>query len=59
MISTKICNGPHLGTHWFNEDSITNIISLADMVKYFRVTFDSDNQLVFVSHMPNKLIKCK
>ena len=58
----KINIGSNIGTmistmHWFNEDSITNIISLADMVTYFRVTFDSENQLVFVSLMPNKLIK--
>ena len=59
MVLSKIFDVPHLGTHWFNEDSITNIISVTDMVKYFRVTFDSDNQLALLVHMPNQLVKFK
>lgn len=55
MISTKICDL----THWSNEDSITNIISLADTMKYFRVTYDSDDKLVLSVHMRNKLIQFK
>ena len=35
MMVTKKCNIPHLGTHWFNENAITNIISLADISDKF------------------------
>ena len=33
MMVTKKCNIPHLGTHWFNENVITNIVSLTDISK--------------------------
>ena len=42
MLSTKYCDVPHLGTYWYNENLIINIISLADMVKHHQVIFDSD-----------------
>ena len=31
LITTYICDIPNLGTHWFNEKAITNVISLADI----------------------------
>ena len=31
MKVTKTCEIPFLGTHWFNQETITNIISLADI----------------------------
>eukprot|EP00957_Ditylum_brightwellii_P157972 12024296-Ditylum_brightwellii.AAC.1 len=31
--SNIACDVPHLGIHWFIEDAITNIISLADITK--------------------------
>ena len=37
----KLCDVLHLGTHWFNEESITNIISLAHMINKYRVMLDS------------------
>jgi hypothetical protein len=42
--SFKKCTVPNLGEHWFNENPITNIISMADMIKQSRVTMDSDNE---------------
>ena len=59
MITTMKCDVPHLGTHWFNPESITNIISLAGMAKQFKVTYDSTNELLaFMVHVNNdKVIK--
>ena len=50
----KKCNIPHLGTHWFNENAITNIISLADISDKFRVTMDMQKEKVLIVHMDNK-----
>eukprot|EP00957_Ditylum_brightwellii_P036405 2755907-Ditylum_brightwellii.AAC.1 len=36
MESNTICDVPHLGTHWFKEDALTNIIALKDMADKFR-----------------------
>jgi hypothetical protein len=39
--STKIGDFPNLGEVWFNENSIANILSLADVCTVCRVTMDS------------------
>jgi hypothetical protein len=40
--STKVGDFPNLGEVWFNENSIANILSLADVCNVCRVTMDSD-----------------
>ena len=35
---------------WFDEDAMTNVFSLANMVKRYRVTFDSSKENAFVVH---------
>ena len=38
---------------WFHPDAITNIISLKNMCKKFRVTFDSKDGNRFIVHKPD------
>ena len=38
---TQICEIQFLGIHWFNKGAVTNIISLADLSKNYRVTMDT------------------
>ena len=59
MRSAKSCDVSHLCTHWYNANSIINVISLADMVKYHRIALDSDKQKVFMVHFPTKIIRFK
>ena len=56
LIVTKQCNILHLGTHWFNENAITNI-SLADMSKKFRVAMDTQKENALIVHLNGKKIK--
>ena len=57
MVSQKKCEVPHLGTHWFNESSIANIISLADMTNKYKVTYVSGKEKAFHVHTPNTMVK--
>ena len=57
MMSNQKCEVPHLGTHWFNENSMTNIISLAHMAARYKVTYDSGKEKAFFVHMPGKIVK--
>jgi hypothetical protein len=56
MTLTKSCDIPLLGTVWFNEKSISNIISLADMTKKFRVTMDLLKDKALLVHLPDKVV---
>ena len=57
MFYIRIREIPFLGTHWFNNKAITNIISLADITKKFRVTMDSQKEKALVVHMDKKTVK--
>ena len=48
---------PKYGRVWYDPDAITNIFGLCNLIKKYRVTFDSDKENAFVVHMPNKPIK--
>ena len=50
-------NVPKWGEVWFNKNGITNIFSLASMIKRHRVTFDSDKEAAFLVHTPEGVIK--
>jgi len=39
--STEMADTKYFGQVWFNEESLANIFSLADVCKYARVTMDS------------------
>jgi hypothetical protein len=43
----------------YNENSITNIISLKHMTDKFRVTMDSKEERALLVHMPGKIVKYK
>ena len=59
LISKQKCSIPLLGEHWFNEESLTNIISLADMASRFRVTMDTEKDKAFLVHLPDKIVRFK
>ena len=42
---------------WLDEDSIMNILSLAELIKDYRVTFNSKNENAFVIHVGKEKIK--
>lgn len=56
--STKKCDVPYgIGRHWFNKNSITNIIGLSDMCDVCRVTLDSDKERAMIAHLPHRKLK--
>ena len=57
MMVTQQCKLHFLGTHWFNNKSMTNIISLTDITKKSRVTMDSQKEKALVAHMDKKTVK--
>ena len=57
LITTFICDIPNLGTHWFNEKAITNVISIADITKHYRVAMDTDKEKAMIIHLPDNLVK--
>ena len=44
---------------WYDSEGIANILSLANVRKIFRVTFDSDKGNVFSVYMKNKTVEFK
>ena len=44
---------PDFGSVWFDKDAITNIFSLAELCKRFRVTFDSAEEDAFLIRKPS------
>ena len=54
---TQTCEIPHLGTHWFHKEAITNIISLADLSDRHRVTMDTEQEKSMIVHLNGKQIK--
>ena len=56
IITTEICEVPYLGTQWFNENAVTNIISLADIADKYRVMMDTENKKSFTVYLPDKTV---
>lgn len=48
--STFIGDFPNLGPVWYNQESIANILSLADVHKVCRITMDTANAAEFRVH---------
>lgn len=48
---------PGFGEVWYNKNAITNIFSLAELEKKYRVTYDSKKEKAFIIYMPNKILK--
>jgi hypothetical protein len=59
MNSHQKCDIPYIEDVWYNEDSMTNIISMKDMTNKFRVTMDSKEELALLVHMPDRIVKFK
>ena len=59
LMSNQKCLVPHLGEHWFNSDSMTNIIAMKDMTDKYRVTMDSAVEKALFVHMPEKIVVFK
>jgi hypothetical protein len=57
--SNQKCDIPHIPDVWYNEDSITNIISLAEINKQFRVPYNLEQELALLVHTPGKIVKFK
>ena len=57
LLTEKICDIPGLGTHWFDPQAVTNIISLADISKKYRVTLDTMKEKAMIVHLKDKLVK--
>jgi hypothetical protein len=51
---------PGFGKVWYNEDSIANILSLADVRKAQRVTMDTSDDAAFHVHKPDLcVLECR
>ena len=57
--SKQKCNVPLLGEHWFNKNSMTNIIALSDMAAKYKVTMDTSKDKAFFVHLPDKIVVFK
>ena len=57
LTTTQIYNIPFLGTHWYNKDAMTNIISLADISELYRVTMDIFKDKAIYGYLPTKIVK--
>jgi hypothetical protein len=57
LTSTQQAEVPGFGQVWYNENAMTNIYSLCDMVDRFRVTFDSEKEDAIVVHTPQGPLK--
>ena len=57
LVSDQKCNVAGLGQRWYNKNAIANVISLADVVNYHRVRYDSHEELAFLVHTGGKIVK--
>ena len=53
----ETCEVPQIGESYYAKNAMTTIISLTDMRKKFRITYDSDEEAAFFVHTPTKVIK--
>ena len=57
MKVNHICDIPYLGTQWFSKDTVTNIISLADITQNYRVTMNNAKEKSMMVHLDHKKVK--
>ena len=56
--ATSSCKVPSMSCKgWHNEESRTNVISLADMADDHRVTMDTSKDKAMFVHLPDKIIR--
>ena len=56
LTSNQKCMIPDLGEHWFNKESITNIIAMKYTTSKYKVTMYSAVEKVLFVHMKNKIV---
>jgi hypothetical protein len=59
MKSHQKCDIPHIKDVWYNENAMTNIISMNDMKNKFCVMIDLKEELALLVHIPKKIVKFK
>ena len=47
---------PGYGDVWFHKDAISNILSLANVSKKYRITYDSNTDNIFKVHKPDHIV---
>ena len=57
MIFKMICDIPDLGTFWYNEFALTNIINLSHMRQKFKITYDSEFENAIKVHTNKGIVK--
>ena len=50
---------PGLGTSWFDEEAVANIIGFAKLAKKYHIIYDNDIEDAFTIHMGDKIVKFK
>ena len=53
------CNITYINDVWYNENSITKIISMKDMMEKFCIMVDLKEGPTLLVHMPNMIVKFK
>ena len=56
-INTQKADVPDFGEVWYDNKAITNIFALKEMIKRYRVTYDSNVEDAFIIHLPHKVVK--
>ncbi|KAL7573431.1 hypothetical protein ACA910_013750 [Epithemia clementina (nom. ined.)] len=56
---SKKASVPGFGSVWFDKDAIANIFGFADLVKKYRITYDSKKEDAFLVHMDDGIVKFK
>ena len=57
LVTTERATVPDFGEVWFNPKAITNILSLHDVTKKYRVSYDSDGEPAFLVHVPGEPVR--
>ena len=57
MIADQTCEITYAGNHWFHKEAITNIISLADISKQYKVTMDTNKGKSMIVHLNEQKVK--
>ena len=56
-INNQKADVPDFGEVWYDNKAITNIFALKEMIKRYRVTYDSNVEDAFIIHLPHKVVK--
>ena len=57
MVTNLKADLPQWGEVWFDDNAITNIFSCAKMADRYKITYDSEEEDVFIVHLPDKPVR--